>query len=57
MKNPNTISQTLFFGITKGTFYKKSPWAGFGAEPHYNSLIAACSRRRVGGVYAGPLIP
>ena len=44
-EKPNNKSQTLFFGITKGTFYKKSPWAGFGAEPHYNSLIAACSRR------------
>ena len=26
--------QTLFFGIPKGTFYKKSPWAGYGAAPH-----------------------
>ncbi|MFR9199969.1 MAG: hypothetical protein ACLVML_03940 [Candidatus Gastranaerophilaceae bacterium] len=43
-KNPNTKSQTLFFGIPKGTFYKKSTLAGFGAEPHESSLIAACSR-------------
>ena len=35
MKNkPNNESQTLFFGIPKGTFYKKSPWAGYGAAPH-----------------------
>ena len=33
-EKPNNKSQTLFFGIPKGTFYKKSPWAGFGAEPH-----------------------
>ncbi|MEE0681127.1 MAG: hypothetical protein U0M20_02830, partial [Christensenellales bacterium] len=33
-KNPNTKSQTLFFGIPKWTFYKKSTLAGFGAEPH-----------------------
>ena len=33
-KNPNNKSQTLFFGIPKGTFYKKSPLAGYGAEPH-----------------------
>ena len=24
--------ETLFFGIPKGTFYKKSPLAGFGAK-------------------------
>ena len=30
-KNPNNKSQTLFFGIPKGTFYKKSPLAGYGA--------------------------
>ena len=28
----NNKSQTLFFGIPKGTFYKKSPLAGFGAK-------------------------
>ncbi|MEE0681030.1 MAG: hypothetical protein U0M20_02345, partial [Christensenellales bacterium] len=33
-KNPNNNSRMLFFGIPKGTFYKKSPLAGFGAEPH-----------------------
>ena len=33
-ENLNTKNQTLFFGIPKGTFYKKSPWAGFGAAPH-----------------------
>ena len=33
MKNkPNNERQTLFFGIPKGTFYKKSPWAGYGAR-------------------------
>ncbi len=47
MKNPNTISQTLFFGITKGTFYKKSPWAGFGAEPHEYSLISCFQPKAV----------
>ncbi len=26
-------------------FYKKSPLAGYGAEPHRASLTAACSRR------------
>ena len=44
-EKPNNKSQTLFFGIPKGTFYKKSPWAGYGAEPHEYRLIAACSRR------------
>ncbi len=32
--NPSNKSQTLFFGIPKGTFYKKSPLAGYGAAPH-----------------------
>ena len=41
MKNPNTKSQTLFFGIPKGTFYKKSPWAGHGAEPQIYGLDSA----------------
>ena len=40
-KNPNTKSQTLFFGIPKGTFYKKSPWAGYGAEPHVSWYLRA----------------
>ena len=31
-KNPNNNSRMLFFGIPKGTFYKKSPLAGFGAK-------------------------
>ena len=44
-EDPNTKSQTLFFGIPKGTFYKKSPLAGYGAAPHEASLIAAFSRR------------
>ena len=43
--NPSNKSQTLFFGIPKGTFYKKSPLAGHGAAPHENSLIAARNRR------------
>ena len=30
----NTENKTLFFGISKGTFYKKSPLAGYGAAPH-----------------------
>ena len=47
MKNPNTKSQTLFFGIPKGTFYKKSPWAGFGAEPHEYSLISCFQPKAV----------
>ena len=44
-EKPNNKSQTLFFGIPKGTFYKKSPLAGHGAAPHEYSLIAACNRR------------
>ena len=43
-ENPNNKILTLFFGIPKGTFYKKSPLAGYGAEPHEASLIVACSR-------------
>ena len=31
-KNPNNNSRMLFFGIPKGTFYKKLPLAGFGAK-------------------------
>ena len=44
-EKPNNKSQTLFFGIPKGTFYKKSPLAGFGAAPHEYSLTAACIRQ------------
>ncbi len=44
-EKPNNKSQTLFFGIPKGTFYKKSPLAGYGAEPMYMGLTVACSRR------------
>ena len=44
-KNPNNNSRMLFFGIPKGTFYKKSPLAGYGAEPMYMGLTVACSRR------------
>ena len=44
-KNPNNNSRMLFFGIPKGTFYKKSPLAGFGAEPHVRGLASACSRQ------------
>ena len=44
-EKPNNKSQTLFFGIPKGTFYKKSPLAGFGAEPQAVGLIVACNRR------------
>ena len=44
-KNPNNNSRMLFFGIPKGTFYKKSPLAGFGAEPHVMGLIVACNQR------------
>ncbi len=34
-----------FFGIPKGTFYKRSPLEGYGAAPHEASLIASFSRR------------
>ena len=44
-EKPNNKSQTLFFGIPKGTFYKKSPCAGHGAEPHEYSLTALSGRR------------
>ena len=44
----NTKSQTLFFGIPKGTFYKKSPWAGFGAKAPRGSLHAV---RHAGRIY------
>ena len=34
-ENPNNKILTLFFGIPKGTFYKKSPLAGSGAKAPY----------------------
>src|SRR5699024_4426177 len=40
-KNPIFKNQTLFFGIPKGAFYKKSPLAGCGAEPHRACLLSA----------------
>ena len=40
-EKPYNKNQTLFFGIPKGTFYKKSPWAGHGAEPHIYGLDSA----------------
>ena len=46
-ENLNTKNLPLFFGIPKGTFYKKSPWAGFGAEPHEYSLISCFQSKAV----------
>ena len=40
-EKPYNKNQTLFFGIPKGTFYKKSPWAGHGAEPHIYGFDSA----------------
>ena len=56
-ENLNTKNQTLFFGIPKGTFYKKSPWAGFVAEPREYSLIAAFLTRCGGDVVPRLSIP
>ena len=39
-ENPNNKILTLFFGIPKGTFYKKSPLAGYGAKAPYMGLTA-----------------
>ena len=44
MKIQTLKVKRCFSGFQRGTFYKKSPLAGFGAEPHESSLIAACGR-------------
>ena len=48
MEPKHVESQTLFFGIPKGTFYKKYPWAGYGAEPHeYEYKPDSCLQPKV----------